>query len=108
MFSARVTIAASSDRSFVVHPVSAPGAPSVRLMVDGTLVQASWSPGAGATPEWYGVSLGTSPGAANLFQANVGLVSSGSATLPAGLYYLRVYAGNGAGWSFTDRTFSVP
>jgi hypothetical protein len=98
---------ASSDRTFVVSAGRPPGPPWARVTVNGNVVNASWSPGAGNAPEWYGVALGTSPGAFNIFQGVVGLVTSASATLPAGTYYLRVYAGNAAGWSYTDRTFAV-
>lgn len=100
--------AASADASFTVGAgVRVPAAPAVSVRVSGRRVSATWAAGDGAPPASYVVSVGTSPGAANLYSANVGLITSGAADLPPGTYYLRITAVNSVGAASTDRTFRV-
>jgi hypothetical protein len=76
----------------------APGAPvNLAATVSGTLVSLSWQAPATGMPTAYILHVGTAPGVANLFAGSVGLATSVSAPLPAGVYYARVYATNGAG-----------
>ena len=78
-------------------PPTAPGAPQqVAAIVSGNVVTVSWAAASG-TPTGYGMHVGTSPGAANLFSGPVGLVTSISAPVPNGIYYVRLYAHNAAG-----------
>jgi hypothetical protein len=60
-------------------------------------VQPSWSPSPGATS--YILEAGSSPGAADLFRANVGLATVLSGTAPPGVYFTRIRAVNGCGAS---------
>jgi uncharacterized Zn-binding protein involved in type VI secretion len=81
---------------------TAPGAPvNMRADVSGLTVTLSWGPDpTGGAPDAYLVSAGLSPGASNLAsELPVGNVTSGSASLPHGVYYARVKAQNSLGTS---------
>ena len=55
----------------------------------------SWSPAlSGFPPTYYRITAGTTPGGVDLGSSNVGLATSVTATLPNGLYFARVLAGN--------------
>lgn len=67
---------------------------NLQASVNGLGVTLLWQPPASGTPTTYGVVAGTAPGLSNVGQASVGLNTSVSATLPAGVYYVRAYAYN--------------
>jgi probable HAF family extracellular repeat protein len=75
-----------------------PGAPTLRGSVNGTSVSVSWTASSsGGTPASYIVEAGTALASTNLFNRNVGNVTSAAATLPSGTYYIRVRGVNAAG-----------
>ncbi len=79
---------------------ASPGAPTLSGSVSGTTVNLAWtrSP-TGGTPTSYIVQAGTTSGASNLFNGNVGLTTSLTSPVSAGTYYVRVRAANDAGVS---------
>jgi len=89
-------------------PCTAPPAPptGVAAAADGTTLTVSWNRSDGATS--YVLEAGTSPGASNLFNGDVGDVSSLTAPgVPAGTLYIRVRARNGCGTSAVSTGVSV-
>ena len=77
---------------------SVPPAPTgLQASTTPTSVTVSWSASPGATS--YRLVVGSSPGAANLFDGTVGSSTTASGPVPPGLYYWRVYAVNLAGSS---------
>jgi hypothetical protein len=68
--------------------------------VNGSAVTLSWTASPfGAAPTSYIVEAGTSPGASNVFNGNVGAGTTLTAAVGAGTYYVRVRAANDAGTS---------
>jgi cellulose 1,4-beta-cellobiosidase len=92
---------ASNEVSFTLSDApcgSPPPAPAgYSAPSSGLNVQPSWSPSPGATS--YILEAGSSPGAADLFRANVGLATVLSGTAPPGVYFTRIRAVNGCGAS---------
>lgn len=93
-------------RSTRAHEALPPSAPTgLRSTVAGNVVTVSWNPvlgglgggGIGATS--YVLQAGTSPGAANFFNASIGHATSASGAVPDGTYFWRVVALNSAGAS---------
>jgi hypothetical protein len=79
---------------------ASPGAPTLSGSVSGTTANLTWTPsGTGAAPTSYILQAGTTPGASNLFNGNVGLTTRLSSPLSPGTYYARVRATNDAGVS---------
>ena len=77
-----------------------PGAPTLTGSVTGTTVMISWTPSTtGAPPVSYIVQAGTAPGTSNLSNGNVGAITTLSATVGPGTYYVRVLAVNAVGSS---------
>ena len=80
-----------------------PSAPTgLRSDVNGNSVTVSWSPVPSVDPTavaTYVLQAGTTPGAANLFNASVGPATSMSGVLGAGSYYWRVVTLTSAGAS---------
>lgn len=76
--------------------------PSVPLNLQATVVGSqltvSWSPPASGAPiSSYLLQAGTGPGLSDLFDGAIGPITSISAALSSGTYYVRVAARNGAG-----------
>lgn len=98
---ARGTWPAPSERSIVEEQAagSQPGAPQgPSAAVNGNVVTIQWSvPSAGGLPTHYLIVAGSASGSANLGTHNVGAVTSISVPLPAGHYFARIIAANGAG-----------
>lgn len=93
---------ASNEVTFTVGTTAAPGLPGAPTAlagsVSGTTVSVSWAPpSSGGAPTGYVAQVGTSPGAANVFNAAVGAITAASGTLAPGTYYIRVRAQNAAG-----------
>ena len=78
--------------------VPLPGPPTLNGSVNQTTVSLTWTPSStGGAPTSYVVEAGTAPGASNLFVGNVGGGTQLSATIGAGVYYVRVRGVNTAG-----------
>ncbi|MGE0360598.1 MAG: reprolysin-like metallopeptidase [Vicinamibacterales bacterium] len=90
---------ASSEATFTIAAPAPPGAPGPLVgSASGSTVSVSWAPPAtGGAPTGYLAEVGTSPGAANVLNAAVGLITAASGALPPGTYYIRVRAQNAAG-----------
>ena len=91
---------ASNEVSFTIGggggPPGAPAAPTAT--VSGTSVTITWGPpSTGGAPTYYVILAGTSPGGTELGSFNLGSLTSITAPLPAGTYYIRIIAGNAAG-----------
>ncbi len=96
-----------------------PDAPlTFAVSVSGSLANFSWTPAAtvssgatraGGVPTSFVLEIGTSPGAVDVENTDVGNTNSASATLDDGTYYARVRASNDAGPSDTsnEETFTV-
>ena len=79
---------------------AAPGPATVSGSASGTLVSLAWTPASsGCAATTYSVHAGSSPGASNITQVNVGPNTSISANAPSGTYYIRVIAANAYGSS---------
>lgn len=78
-----------------VAPV--PGAPVLAGTVNGTTVSLSWTPTAGGTPTSYVLEAGTTAGASNVFNGNVGGGTQLAATVTPGTYHVRVRGLNTGG-----------
>jgi hypothetical protein len=95
-----------------VGPCVVPSAPTnLTFSKSGTNLTISWLAGAGATS--YRLTAGTSPGASNAFDGNVGAATSQTfnvAGVPAGVYYLRVQSLNpcGNGGSSNEIAVTLP
>lgn len=63
----------------------------------GNHLSLSWAPPAVGGPSSYIVQAGSAPGAANLFNANIGGGTTIGAGVPNGTYYVRVFAMNACG-----------
>jgi hypothetical protein len=75
-----------------------PNPPVLTAAVSGRSVNLTWSSG-GCPTSNFALHAGSSPGSSNLAIANMGVRTSFSATVPAGTYYLRVFAQNAFGSS---------
>ena len=104
--------APSSESSFTVGTCLAPAAPqNLGFSVSGSLVILTWSaPLSGTTPFTYVVEAGSTSGAANLFNGNIGGSTTLQAQAPPGVYYVRVRAQNtcGTGPASAERVIAVP
>ena len=92
--------AASNEVALTVGtpPAPLPGAPTLTGSVAQTIVSLAWTPAAtGGAPTSYVLEAGTSPGAANLFNGNVGAGTQLSAAVTPAVYYIRVRGVNAAG-----------
>jgi hypothetical protein len=97
-------------------PATPPGVPTgLRSTISGSTVTLAWN---AVTSDWsmaadpatsYRLQVGNAPGTSNLFSQNVGNTTSVSGTVPAGTYFWRVVAMNGAGQSApsSEATFTV-
>lgn len=87
--------------AFRASTVSLPAAPqNLQATPNGLNITLQWQPPAsGAAPANYRIVAGTQAGLSNIGQADVGLLTSVSATLPPGTYFVRVIAMNVAGSS---------
>lgn len=88
---------------------AAPAAPAdLTATVAGGRVTLAWPPVAGATS--FRLQAGATPGAANLFDGNVGTATSLAAAPPRGTYHVRVLALGACGSSAPspERTVVVP
>jgi hypothetical protein len=82
---------------FVLIP-TAPAPPTgISSVVAKPVVHMTWQPSPGATD--YIIEAGHLPGTANYFNGSVGNVTSITATVPPGRYYVRLRARNAAGVS---------
>lgn len=81
-------------------PTEPPGAPRLlQAFVNGLDVTLQWqAPASGTFTSYRGV-VSTTPGGANVANERIGLATSIGFTLPAGVYYVRMYAENAAGLS---------
>lgn len=93
------TSPASAEVTVNVGIGPAPGAPQGLVgSVSGSTVSVAWGPPAsGGVVAGYVAQVGTSPGAANVLNAPVGLTTAASGSLAPGTYYIRVLARNAAG-----------
>jgi hypothetical protein len=102
----------SSEATFTVGSCLAPAAPqNPGFTVSGSLVTVTWSaPLSGTSPFTYVVEAGSTPGAANLFNGNIGASTTLQAQAPPGVYYVRVRAQNtcGTGPVSAERVIVVP
>ena len=92
--------APSNEITLTVGPATAPlpGAPTLTGSVSQSAVSLAWTPAAtGGVATSYVLEVGTSPGAANLFNGNVGAGTQLSATAPPAVYYVRVRGVNASG-----------
>lgn len=82
-------------------PCAPPGPPSgLTFSVTGNSVSLSWNaPATGSPPSSYIIEAGSTSGAANLFNGNVGNVTSLNAQAGDGAYFVRVRAVNACGTS---------
>jgi hypothetical protein len=74
-----------------------------------TTVQFQWTGGTGATDYW--LSIGTTAGGSNLYDADQGLALSRTvSSLPANgsTIYVRLYSYINGAWQFTDYTYTSP
>jgi hypothetical protein len=71
---------------------TSPGVAMHAPVVSGGLVSLSWSPVGGLNAAEYLLEAGSAPGLSNVFNASVGAVTSMSASVAAGTYYVRVRA----------------
>jgi hypothetical protein len=79
-------------------PAPLPGAPTLTGAVAQTTVSLAWTPAAtGGAPTSYVLEAGTSPGAANLFNGNVGASTQLTAAVTPAVYYIRVRGVNATG-----------
>ncbi len=77
-----------------------PGAPTLSGSVSGTTASLTWTPSpTGGAPTSYIIQAGTAPGASNVFNGNVGAITTLSAPVAPGTYYVRVRAVNAGGVS---------
>ena len=76
-----------------------PGPPTLTGSVGGSSVHLQWTAGAGSAPTSYILQAGATPGSSNLFNRNVGFITSIGAPVSPGTYYIRVRAMNAAGVS---------
>lgn len=76
-----------------------PGAPTnLTASVGATTVSLSWNPPtSGSTPTSYVLEAGSASGSANLYNQDIGNVTSLTATAPARTYFVRVRGSNAAG-----------
>lgn len=75
-----------------------PGAPTLTGSVAQNAVSLAWTPAStGGSPSSYVVEAGTSPGASNLFNGNVGAGTRLSATVTPAVYHVRVRGVNASG-----------
>jgi predicted phage tail protein len=86
----------------------APGTPNLVAAVNGSVVDLSWSQGAGATPTEYHLDVGTAQGRRDIASMKF---AAGTRTLataaPAGTYWLRLTATNACGSNARPAVASV-
>jgi phosphatidylserine/phosphatidylglycerophosphate/cardiolipin synthase-like enzyme len=106
-------ISAPSSEMIVYVGVPPPPAPPVNLsaQVSGSTVTLTWGPGAqgNAGPATHFIlEAGYSQNVMNIGQLNVGANTTVSvADVPPGLYYVRMRAANGTGWSGASNTIAI-
>lgn len=88
----------ASNEIVLTSACAVPATPTgLTFSVAGRTVNLSWNPTAGVTA--YVLEAGTSPGAANAFNAPVGAGTTLAAGAPPGTYYVRLRAANACGLS---------
>jgi glucose/arabinose dehydrogenase len=98
--------ALSNDAVLTVAVPGTPPAPTgLAAYVNGLTVVLSWNASAGAAS--YRLEAGSSPGAANLLNSDVGGVTTLRAVAAAGTYYVRVRAVNAVGTSAASNQVTV-
>jgi predicted phage tail protein len=98
--------ALSNDAILTVVVAGTPAAPTgLTAHVNGLTVVLSWNASAGATS--YRVEVGSSSGGSNLFNGDVGGVTTLRAVASAGTYYVRVRAANAIGTSAASNQITV-
>jgi hypothetical protein len=79
------------------HPVPPPAPTGHVVQTSGTTLVVSWQPAPSATS--YVLEAGSAPGLTNIFNANIGNVTSLGSPAPAGPYYTRVRSVSACGVS---------
>ncbi|MEZ5285602.1 MAG: M12 family metallo-peptidase [Vicinamibacterales bacterium] len=92
------TSAPSGDASVVVGPAcTVPGTPVLSGSQSGGVITISWPAASGGPVTGYVVRAGSAPGASNVYAGSVGLVTTVSAAVGPGTYYIRVQASAACG-----------
>ena len=101
---------APSNETVVVIGCQTPSAPgTLTVNLNGTTVSLVWGPAAGSVGG-YVLEVGSTPGASDLWQLDVGASTGLAGIAPAGTYYVRVRAKNacGSGSASNEVVVAVP
>jgi hypothetical protein len=102
------TSAPSNEITVTVAGATLPGAPTLHPpMVTGSTVALSWSAGAGEPPTHYTLTASATPGGAPIVSVPLTGTATSFANVPAGTYFLRLTASNGAGTSTSSAELTV-
>ena len=102
------SLLSSNEVVLTVAGPAPPGAPTLNAaVVVGRTVNLSWAPGSGGAPTSYVVTASVSPGGPPVATVPLGGTSAAFASVPLGIYYVRVAAVNALGTSAPSNQITV-